>query len=148
MRSNKTSTEIEDAFRNHSELLQEAGVREGDVLPEELIEYFAGETPTGDVITLEEVLGNRWLFLHEIVELKHMKLKDIRITRNVLWERYEDVLEAHIAATAVELKMALKYNDKGWIRSRVKHIPSWLEDPEMPKKLRTACEKLIEHYTL
>ena len=140
--------QIENVFRRNSGLFQEAGVEERDVLPEELLEYFAGNTPTGDVTTLDDVISNRWLLLHEVVELKHLKLKGIIITRDVLWDRYVDVLEAHIAATAVELKMALKYDDKDWIRSRVKLIPSWLEDPEMPENLRAACKKLMEHYTL
>ena len=148
MRSDRTSQEIEDAFRQYAMLFREVGVEEHDVLPEELMEYFAGDAPSGDKTTLSDVISNRWLLLHEVVELKHLKLKGIKIARDVLWERYEDVLEAHIAATAVELKMALKHEDKDWVRSRIKLIPLWMEDKEMPAHLRAACRKLMEHYTL
>ena len=147
MRSDRTLRDIEVAFRQNAELLEEAGIDEHDVLPEDLFEYFAGDTPTGDVTTIGDVLANRWLLLHEVVELKHLKLRGIGITRDVLWERYEDVLEAHVAATAIELKMALKYDDRKWIKSRVKVITSWLEDPDMPERFRIACEHLLEHYS-
>ncbi|TFG33059.1 hypothetical protein EU527_08805 [Candidatus Thorarchaeota archaeon] len=140
--------EIIDVFQLYRELLLKAGIDENDVLPEELKEYFAGETPSGDRTTLKDVLSNRWLLLHEIVELKHLKIKGHKISRNLVWEQYEDVIEAHLAATALELRMALEHNEVDWIKARIKLIPSWLEDSDMPERFRKACETLIKHYTI
>lgn len=148
MRNEREVEEVKQAFDDHKEILSEAGIQDGEVLPEDLIEYFSGDTPTGDKTTLDDVLSNRWLLLHEIIELRHLKLKGIKITRDVLWERYEDVLDAHFAATAIELKLALRHNDREWIASRVGLILSWLDDPEMPEKFRSAGKKLMEHYSL
>ncbi|MFW9919453.1 MAG: hypothetical protein ACFFED_07625 [Candidatus Thorarchaeota archaeon] len=148
MRTPRTIQEILEAFEEHAALFLEAGIEKGEVLPGELIEYFAGDTPTGDVTTLDDVIANRWLLLHEVTELKHLKLKGIEITREVVWERFVDVLEAHFAATAVELKMALKYNDKAWIKKRLSMMPLWLEDSNIPDRLRIACRSLIEHYSI
>ena len=87
MRSNRTLREIAAAFQEHHEILSEAGIMEKEVLPTELFEYFAGDTPSGDKTTLDDVLSNRWLLLHEIAEIKHLKIKGHQISGKLLWER-------------------------------------------------------------
>ncbi len=148
MRNDRTLREIARAFQEHQEILSDAGITDKEVLPAELLEYFAGETPSGDTTTLSDVLANRWLLLHELAEIKHLKIKGYRISRTIFWDNYEDVLEAHLAATSVELKMALKYDDTQWVKARIKLVPSWLGDPDMPERFRKACETLIKHYSI
>lgn len=139
--------EIKDAFLINQEIMLKAGIEENDVFPEELIEYFSGKTPSDDMTTLEDVLSHRWLLLHELAELKNLKHKGYRISRTLVWEHYEDVLDAHIIATTLELRMALEYNDVDWVKARVRLIPSWLEDPNVSQNFRKACETLTKEYT-
>lgn len=137
---------VQSAFCKHMNLLQEAGIREGDVTPDELREYFAGETPTGDTTTLNDVVSNKWLLVHELVELKQLKLKGFEISRRLVWDRFEDVLEAHFVATETELDLALKHNDLDWVLKRIGTVESWLEDPDLAERFRTRCERLLEEY--
>ncbi|MDF1537327.1 MAG: hypothetical protein P1Q69_00260 [Candidatus Thorarchaeota archaeon] len=138
--------EIAKAMIENKAILTEALISQEDVTPQELLEYMSGETPTGDKTTISDVIMHRWLLLHELAELKHLKLRGFFISRRLVWDSYLDVLEAHIAATAVELKMATKHGDQEWVRSRVELIPSWLEDSDMPPELRSALLNLLEHY--
>jgi hypothetical protein len=146
MKKNVTAAEVAEAFKKNQELFLEAGIQPEDVAPEELVEYFSGETPTGDTTTLDDIIAHQWLLLHEIAELKHLKIKGHRITRDLVWNAYDDVLEAHFAATALELKMALKHNDTEWIAIRVERVLTWLEDQNMPERFRKSCRTLIRHY--
>ena len=138
---------IKEAFDTYSDLLKEAGIEADDVSPQELVEYFSRTTPTGDTTTLHDVVSHRWLFLHEMVELKHLKLKSHEISSSLVWNHKEDALGAHVAATAVELKLALKHDDREWVRKRVELIPSWLQDSDFPEHYRAACEHLLDHYS-
>ena len=146
MRGSVTSTEVAEAIERHRELFLEAGIQQDDVAPEEVVEYFSGETPTGDTTTLDDIITHQWLLLHEMAELKHLKIKGHTITRDLIWNAYDDVLEAHFAATALELKMALRHNDNDWIAIRVKQIPDWLEDEDMPDRFKKSCKTIIKHY--
>ncbi|TFG12532.1 hypothetical protein EU537_08905 [Candidatus Thorarchaeota archaeon] len=147
MRSDVSIETIKEAFDTYSDLLNEAGIEADDVAPQELVEYFSAPTPTEDTTTLHDVVSHRWLFLHEMVELKHLKLKGYEISSSLVWDHEEAVLGAHVAATAVELKLALKHDDREWVRKRVKLIPSWLEDSDFPEHYREACAHLLDHYS-
>lgn len=138
--------EIAKVIAENKTILNEASINQDDVTPQELIEYFRGDTPTGDTTTIKDVLMHPWLLLHEIAELKHLKLRGFTISRKLVWENSLDVLEAHIAATAVELKIATIHNDYEWVSKRVKLIPSWIEDLGMPQPLRSALLNLMEQY--
>ncbi len=138
--------EIAKVIAENEAILTEASINIGDVTPQELLEYFSGETPTGDTTTINDVLLHPWLLLHEIAELKHLKFRGFVISRKLVWDNYLDVLEAHIAATAVELKIATMHGDYVWVSKRVKLIPLWLEDPAMPQPLRSTLLNLMEHY--
>jgi len=138
--------EIAKAIAKNEAFLSEALINQDDVTPQELIEYFSGDTPTGDTTTINDVLEHPWLLLHEIVELKNLKLKGFIISRKLVWDNYLDVLEAHIAATSTELRIARVHGDFDWVSKRVKLIPSWLEDTEMPEPFKTKLLNLMEHY--
>jgi hypothetical protein len=138
--------EIAKAIAKNEAFLSEALINEDDVTPQEIIEYFSDDTPTGDTTTINDVLEHPWLLLHEIVELKNLKLKGFIISRKLVWDNYLDVLEAHIAATSTELRIAKAHGDFDWVSKRVKLIPSWLEDTEMPELFKTKLLNLMEHY--
>jgi len=138
--------EIAKAIAKNKAFLSEALINQDDVTPQELVEYFSDDTPTGDTTTINDVLEHPWLLLHEIVELKNLKLKGFIISRKLVWDNYFDVLEAHIAATSTELRIARAHGDFDWVSERVKLIPSWLEDTEMPESFRTKLLNLMEHY--
>ena len=146
MRINTTIDDISNAISENLAMLTEASIDQGDVNAEELLEYFSGDTPTGDKTTIDDVISNPWLLLHELAELKHLKLRGFVISRKLVWDNYLDVLEAHIAATGVELKMATKHGDREWVSMRVQLIPTWLEDPEISETLRNALQNLLDSF--
>jgi len=138
--------EIAISILKNESILSEASISQSDVSPQELLEYFSGDTPTGDMTTINDVLSHPWLLLHEIAELKHLKLKGFTISRKLVWDNYQDVLEAHIAATAVELEIATMHGDYDWVSKRIKLIPSWIEDPSLSEPLRSALLNLMDNY--
>ena len=44
---------------------------------EDLLEYFSYDAPTGDTTTLKDVLENKWLLLHELIEISELKKKNL-----------------------------------------------------------------------
>ncbi len=146
MRKDISIDEIGKAIVENEDILNQASINADDVTPQELLEYFSGDTPSDDKTTISDVIKHRWLLLHELVELKHLKLRGFAISHRLVWDNYQEVLEAHIAATAIELKMASQHGDQEWASKRVELIPSWLEDPDMPEHLRNALMKLYKHY--
>lgn len=113
----------------------------------ELIEYFTGPAPSGDLTTLSDVLENRWLLIHELVELSELKKLNLEIFSSLLRTHPVEVDYAHIIAMESELKFANQGGNHEWVIRRVRGIKSWLVDDEkMPTDLKTRCHQLIEKY--
>ncbi len=146
-RSHSLVDEVEKAIKQNIDLLQEAGIAVDDVSSNEVVEYFSGETPTGDKTTLYDIIRNKWLLLHEIVELKRLKDIGHKITSNLIWDNYYDVLSAHVFATKQEFRIALKHDAKEWVSERVVMISTWLEGPGLPEIIRDEFIALQEAYS-
>ncbi len=113
----------------------------------ELIEYFKGPAPSGDLTTLSDILENRWLLIHELVELSELKKLKLEIFSSLLRTHPAEVDYAHIIALEYELKFANQGGDNEWVIRRIRGIKSWLADDEkMPSEIKSRCHKLIEKY--
>ena len=115
-----------------------------DVDPEDLISYFQATSPTGDTTTLNDVLKNLFLLVHELVEINELKKRGLSITKDVIVKNIDTVYNAHLIATEVELYIAYKHDALKHIRNRIKNIESWLEDPLLPKGLYNKCYELLK----
>jgi DNA-binding transcriptional ArsR family regulator len=78
-----------------------------------------GETPTGDIIDFDSVIGNKYYFVHEIIEICELNRRGITISKETVTKYYSEVYEAHIEALDKELNYAHIKNDIKWIKDRV-----------------------------
>lgn len=135
------------SINRYREILSAADIKQTDVTPAELVEYFSGDTPTGDTTTLARVLENPWLLLHELVEIKALKNMGHLITRDLVWNQKSDVYEAHMIATEKEFEIASQFGADDWIGKRMVAVESWLEDSEMPSMVRKRCLNLLSRHS-
>ncbi len=115
-------------------ILKELGYQVEHVSPREFYDYMTGETPTGDVTTLEDVLGNEFLMVHELVEISELKKKGIPIDKRTVMRFYPKVYEAHFVAIDYELSHALSRGKYGWIERRLAQAKEQLDDPHLPEE--------------
>jgi len=55
--------------------LREMEYESQHISPREFFDYMTGETPTGDIITILDVLKNDFLMIHEAVEIRSITQK-------------------------------------------------------------------------
>lgn len=78
-----------------------------------------GETPTDDTITLEDVLCNEFLMMHEVVEISELKKVNVPINKQTIVKFYPQVYAAHFTALDYELTYALNKKDYEWLKRRL-----------------------------
>lgn len=126
-----------------SKKLKERGYTSCHISPREFFDYMTGETPTGDIITILDVLNNEYLMIHEVVEINELKERGVPIDKRTVLMIHPDY-ESHYTATEYELDYALDKGDFDWLRIRINHAKSWLEDPDMPQHLIPRCKAIIK----
>ena len=82
------------------------------------------------------------LVAHELVELGEVKQMGLPIVKDVIPKNLQRIYEAHLNAFEVEMSLATQMNEWGHIRTRLKDIETWIEDPLLPRKLRPRCKML------
>ena len=82
------------------------GYRVCKVSWEETVEYMSGESPYGDITAVENVLGNIYLMIHEIVEICELKARGIEIDADTVSRIAHTPIEkeAHYKASYHELR--------------------------------------------
>jgi len=118
----------------------------------EFYDYMTGETPTGDVITLDDVLRNEFLMVHEVVEISELKKMGISITKQTIMNFYPKVYQAHLTAMDYELTHALNKKDYKWFKRRLAGVT--LDDPYLPQEfnylrqqLAPRCKSIIKKFS-
>jgi len=125
---NMASEVVEEKIREILNILQrDLDYRCSGISFRELYEYLLGETPTGDVISLGDILRNRYYLIHEVVEICELKKQGVSIDRRTVIEHYSDVYKAHIKALDIELSYAYINNDIEWINSRIDTVAKQLD---------------------
>jgi len=123
------------------------GYRAEHISSREFYDYLTGETPTGDKITIHDVLSNEYLVVHEVAEISELKKKGVSINKYTVMKCLDRVYEAHYVAAEHEFDYALSKSDLSWLRLRLVHARGWLDDPCLPKELSRRCESLIREYS-
>jgi len=141
------SKRINRKLRDAIKILKELGYESQHVSPKEFYDYMTGETPTGDTITIVDVLGNDFLMIHEVVEISELKKMEIPIHRRTITMFHPKVYEAHLTATEYELDYALDKKDYDWLKTRINHAKSWLEDDYLPEHLIPRCEAIVKRFS-
>lgn len=115
----------------------------------ELFDYMTGDTFSGDKTTLEDVLGNEYLLVHELVEVNELKKLGRTINKRVIVDSPKAVIySAHLTAMEAELIYALRKRDYSWVKIRLKqHKENILDnDPNLPDKIRPRAEELFKNF--
>jgi hypothetical protein len=139
--------ELKDRMEEVRSLLDGMGYRCEEVKLRELLDYLEGPTPTRDKITLEDILENRYLMVHEVVEVSELMRVGIPIGRKTITDHQPAVYDAHLRAAEVELTLAWEEGDHAWVELRLGHAEKWLTDPLLPAHLREACLSLLERFS-
>jgi hypothetical protein len=121
-----------------------------DVSAKEFYDYMTGEIFSEDTTTLQDVLGNEFLMVHELSEMSELKKMGRIIDKQVIVDSPKTVIyEAHFKAMELELEYALFKKDYFWVKFRLKqHKESVLEDdPNLPESLRPRGEEIFHKFS-
>ncbi len=134
-----------DRIRSVCRELNSMGIK-CNVEIEEFINYLSSPSYKPDSITIGDILGNKYLLIHELVEITLLKERGYSIDRNTIMKAYPDSYEAHLEAIGVELELAFRNGDTWWLKTRLNDLLSYLEDPLLPVHLVDKLRNLIGRY--
>lgn len=134
-------------LKETAEKLKRMGYECQDISAREFYDYMTGETPTGDIITIIDVLDSEYLIIHEAVEISELKKIGTPISKRTVKDFLLRVYEVHYTAMEHELDYALEQKNQAWVKLRMALAQSWLEDDLMPKHLIPRCKSLMEKYS-
>jgi hypothetical protein len=116
------------------------------VTSREMITYFDGEAPSGDTTTLRDAVNQRWLMIHEIIEVSELRRRHLNISASILRNHAREVHECHLVASRIEFGLARQENDSEWLRTRVPLIRSWRNDDGMTDEIWTKYLELEREF--
>ncbi len=141
--------EIDSKLRETKGTLKRLGCAELNVSTQEFSDYMTADTFSGDTITLRDVLGNKFLMIHELVEISELKKAGKIISKKIIVNSPKNVIyDAHFAALEAELNYALQSGDTYWVKLRLKQHKTGVldDDPNLPKELRPRAEMLLRKF--
>ncbi|MFB0514176.1 MAG: hypothetical protein ACETVQ_01215 [Candidatus Bathyarchaeia archaeon] len=144
----RIDTKIKEATR----ILEQLGYESEKISAKEFYDYMTGETPTGDVVMLNDVLLNEFFMVHEIVEISELKKMDVPIDQQTIMVFYPEVYVVHLTALDYELTHALNKRNYAWFQRRLSGVT--LEDPYLPQEfnylrqeLAPRCKSIIKKFS-
>ena len=141
--------EIESKIKAARKALKSIGYVAEEVSAEEFYDFMIGETFSGDITTLNDVLGNDYLMIHEVVEISELKKMGKRIDKRVIVNSPKTVIyDAHFTALEKELSCALHRKDYSWIRTRLRQYKESVlnGDPNLPEEMRFRAESIFNKF--
>lgn len=133
---------VEDALEEASETLRAHG-HSCAVSVRDFEDWFRADTPYPD-LTIEEVIVNPLLVIHEVVEIDQVKKLGLRIDRRVILDNLELVDKAHFLAAQVEIEIAIARRDVHHLAERLEDIRSWSKDPLTGPQMRLRYSGLAD----
>jgi hypothetical protein len=149
MESEIMSNEIDSRIIEAKEALKGFGYDPVDVSAKEFYDYMTGEIFSDDPTTLQDVLNNEYIMIHELVEISELKKIGRKIDKKVIVETPKiPFYTAHFNAMETELEYALYKRDTYWAKIRLRqHKESVIDDdPNLPEELRPRAEEIYEKY--
>jgi hypothetical protein len=133
-------SDIENALQSAMLALAKLG-KTCEVSAEDIAKWFEADTLYPD-ITLDEVLKDPWLVVHEIVEIDAVKKAGLVLTKDVIITHLAEVDRAHYEAAMIELKIAAKNKDATHLMDRIPDIRNWSKDPHVLPEMRARYARL------
>jgi len=103
--------EIKEKIKEAELILTQRGYQYKRLEPREFFNYMTGENPSGDTIILRDVLDNRYLLVHELVEMSELKKRGIPVGKETVMSFHPEVYEMHMEAFEFELDLAVEEVD-------------------------------------
>jgi hypothetical protein len=143
-----TLAEIEGKVKVVKKMLESINYFVGELSAKEFFDYMSGETFSGDTITLEDVLRNEYLLIHEVVEVNELKRMGRTIDVRVILDSPKPIIyAAHFRALERELEYALRRKDYAWVESRIRQQEIVLEnDPHLPDEMKPRAKAIFEKF--
>jgi hypothetical protein len=135
-----SGSQIEGALQSGKQVLAGFG-RHCWVSADDLKKWFDADTLYPDV-TLNDVLENPWLVIHEIVEIDAVKRAGLQLSKDVIIANSDVVERAHYEAAKIELEIAIENRAAVHIRDRIPDIRNWSKDEHVLPKMRMRYERL------
>ena len=142
-------SEIESKIKAAKNGLRSIGYVVKEVSAREFYNFMTGEIFSEDTTTLDDVLGNEYLMIHEVAEINELKKMGRTINKRVIVDSPKTVIyDAHLTALEKELEYALHKKDYAWVKIRLRqHKESVLEDdPNLPEEMRPRAEAIFEKF--
>ena len=114
--------------------------------PDEFITYLTATSYETDSFTTRDILDNKYLLIHELIEITILKSKGYSIDKEVFKKAFPDSYEAHLDAIDLELYIASKNGDFDWIKKRINDLRTYLDDPLLPIHLVDKVKNIINRY--
>ncbi|WFO74891.1 hypothetical protein J4526_07415 [Desulfurococcaceae archaeon MEX13E-LK6-19] len=114
----------------------------------EFMTYINALTYEDEKTSIDDILGNEFLILHEVAEICFLKNMGYKIDEKVILNAYPRTYEAHLKAMEIELKEAQKKGSIEWIEKRCKDLESYWEDPMLPLHLRPLLTRLMKTFCM
>jgi hypothetical protein len=108
-----------------------------------------GEIFSDDPTTLQDVLNNEYIMIHELVEISELKKTGRKTDKRTIMETPKiPFYTAHFDAMETELKCALHKRDTYWAKIRLRQHKESVsdDDPNLPEELRPRAEEIYEKY--
>ena len=138
---------VEQKIKTILETLRKYGMK-CEVSVDEFFIYVTAPTTTGDITTVEDIMGNDLLVLHELFEICKFKELGVPITKDIFLKHADLAYRIHLLAMEIELDYASRTKQIEWIKKRLNDIKSYLTDPNMPVDLREICFRLLKRYAI
>ena len=142
-------SEIKSKIETARKKLNSIGYTVENVSAREFYNYMTGEIFSEDTTTIDDVLENEFLMIHELVEISELKKMGKTINKRVIVDSSKiTIYTAHFTAIEKELEYALHKRDYAWVKNRLRqHKESVLEDdPNLPQEMRPRAEAILEKF--
>jgi len=132
-----------------AEILKRLAEKHGiqcNVSLEELLAYLSGPSYEDDRTSLNKILEEELLLLHEVVEICFLKNMSYKINEATIQYAYPDTYRAHLEAMSIELDEAKRIGRISWVEKRCRDLEEYLDDPHLPRNLEPLVHMLINSY--
>jgi hypothetical protein len=149
MKGEPAPNDIACRIREAEEALKGFGYNPASVSAREFYDYMTAEIFSDDPTTLQDVLNNEYMMIHELVEMSELQKQGRRIDTRVIMKTPKiSFYTAHLNAMETELQYALHKRDTYWAKIRLRQYKESVldDDPNLPEDLRPRAKEIYEKY--
>ena len=113
----------------------------------EIMKHIATLPYDEEIISLDDVLTNKYYILHVLIELCLLQSMGYKVGEQTFKEvEPEDLWRAHLKALDIELRYAVKDGDKDWVLKRLKELEGVLENKSLSDEVREEILLLLNKW--